>query len=259
MKPGSKRSATVKAGLSNKFMDTEAEAPKRQVARRTGGLPPRKPVLSKPDSDTEEILDNDKEDGMEEIERRRKRKGKAKASELDEDEPPVENKRTVTKKRKATPDNEDQESVEIIELPKAKRGTRAASQGRHVAPAGVSRGRSKPPNSRAASRQRSVKPVAEDEAENGGNEEGQPGPKKKRKININLFNTNEKGPASVLTSVCLSSFFLTVLIPVLCQFGANELDIPTFLSPLKQDEPIPRRSVSLVGSLSNLMRLPFQR
>lgn len=205
-KPSSKRRATVKAGLSNKFVDHEAEVPKQQVARkRTGRFPRGKPVLSKPDNDIKEISDHDQEGGTEEVEKRRKRKGKAKATEQDEveeDEPPVENK--TAKKRKATSDDDDQESVEIIENPKLKRGARAASQGRHDGPAG---GKSRPPNSRAASRQRSAKPVAEDEAEENGEIEGeQPAPKKKRKIN--LFQ-DEKGTASVLASVRVSlSFFL---------------------------------------------------
>lgn len=196
----------MKAGLSNNFVDHEAEASKQQVARkRTGKFPPKKPVLSRPDSYVEEISDREQE---EEVEKRRKRKGKAKATEVDEVEevePPVEKKRA--KNRQASPDDDDQDSVEIIENPKAKRGARAASQARHDGPAGVSRGRSRPPNNLAASRQRSAKPGAEDEAgENGEIEEGQPAPRKKRKIN--LFQ-DEKGSASVLASVrvSLSSFF----------------------------------------------------
>jgi hypothetical protein len=193
-KPSSKRGATVKAGLSNKFADKEAEAPKQQVARkRTGG---RKPVLFQPDSDIEEVPEPDEE----EVVARRKRKGKAKASEQDaieEDEPPAEKK--GTRKRKATSDDEDQEAVEIIE-PKAKKGARAASQSRNNVPAGASRGRRQPSRSRAGSRQRSAKPVAEEE--NGKDEEGPPAPKKKRRIN--LFPTNDEGAASVLAGVRLS-------------------------------------------------------
>jgi hypothetical protein len=216
-------------------------------------------VLSKPDSDIEEISDYDQEERKEEVGGRRKKKGKTKASEPDaveEDELPAEVKRA--KKRKATSEDEGVESVEIIEHPRARKGGRALSQGRNDVPAVASRGRPKPANSRAGSRLRSAKPMTEDDsAGNVESEEGQPAPKKKRKLLV--FPTNDK--TSALTSVWRSSSYFTMalLIPVLCQFGTNGLDIPTYLSPLKQDEPVPQRSLSIVGSLSNLMKRPFLR
>lgn len=197
-KPMSKRGPTIKAGLSNKFTDNKSKGPKDQVARkRTGG---RKPVL-KPDSDIEEISVSAEKENERGAEATRKRKGKAKATEpeviddVDVHDVPVDKK--GKRKRKAT---SDEESVEIIGVSKAKRGARAKG------PAGVGRGRSRPPSSRARSRQASVMPVVDDDVGRLGrnSEEAPPAPKQRK---LTLFPTVDKGAASILAGVRLSSTY----------------------------------------------------
>ena len=192
-KPASKRGPTIKAGLSNQFADNKTKGLKEQVARkRTGG---RKPVL-KPDSDIEEISDHaEKENEGGAAEATRKGKGKAKALEpdvIDDNDNLVEMK--GKRKREAA---SDEESVQIVGVSKAKRGARAASKG----PAAVGRGRSKPPSSRARSRQGSVMPVVEDD---GVGEEAQPAVKKRKM----LFPTEGKGATTILAGVCFFFLFL---------------------------------------------------
>ncbi|KAF8968148.1 hypothetical protein BDZ97DRAFT_1727506 [Flammula alnicola] len=238
-KPGSKQAATAKAGPSTTTASKPPKPAPSQTARKTtGGRPPRalKTAPAK-DTDVEEISEPEIIDAQEDPAPSKKRKGKTKAVEIEVDEGEVEEEapapRRRNNKRKAVEENNsDEDEVQIVEKPKtAKKGSRAPSQLRETAPA------KKPPSKlkgggRAASRQ----PVADSEADN--EDDGGAQKKKKRKI---LFNTANPGPFAFDS---------------LLQFEDKGLNIPSILSPVRPDEPVPQRSTtsSLVSGFGNIMK-----
>ena len=205
--------STTKAGPSKKFTGGDSDVPRKQIARKTTGGRPPKPIdiaIQEQDSDIEEIP-NPKGDEDNPIESRNESKGKAKAIGVEENEPQVEQKRA--KKRKASEEEDD--LIETIEQPKRKRVARGASQLRNANPAG-NRGRSKPA-SRAGSRQPLVRPGITDHEQGDQDEDGDATLKKKKR-KINIFPVTGTGAAPVLPSVRLSdgSFcFFSVLTSLL--------------------------------------------
>lgn len=146
------------------------------------------------------------------IDAKKKGKGKAKAIDLEDEETeavlPPKNKR-----KRATHQSHDEDDVKIVGEKRAppKKG-KPESKGKGAS--------AKPPSKKKAeSRATSVQPSGVDEADEGAEE---PARKKKRKINIfpataGVFNfSNSKGG----------------------------LDIPSELSPVKDSEPVPGRSIT---------------
>ncbi|KAH9481378.1 hypothetical protein JR316_0005903 [Psilocybe cubensis] len=215
----------------------------RQIARKsTGGMPPRrkKPptttTTTTPDDDPDIVEISEHE--MEQPAPTTKRKGKAKAVEREhaEDEDAAAATaaavpRNSKGKRKATEQN-DADIPQIVEKPKgSKKSSRAPSEAREAPAAKPNKARragSKQPVSRADT-DREEKDGEDDD----GDDEKVP-KKKKRKLiplaaNVGPFAFNTLNLAQV----------------------DDALGIPSVLSPLKQDERVPQRSMSssLVNSI----------
>ncbi|PPQ82626.1 hypothetical protein CVT26_001437 [Gymnopilus dilepis] len=223
---------TIKSPVLNGLNGSATTSKRAQIARKTtGGRPPRPKRPPTPiDVDAEESSEAEEEDEPPAPAPTKKQKGKAKATDTEvEQEPEDPPKRT--RKRKATTDNEQsgEDEVQIVEKPKSRRkGSRAPSE---VPESKAGKTRTKPP-SRAASKQPSVKPPSRDKARDEEEEgQGPAPPKKKKKLNV---------PAPFAFDS-------------LAGFGdTNALNIPSVLSPVKDDEHVPQRSLgsSLLSKFS---------
>ncbi|KAF9533791.1 hypothetical protein CPB83DRAFT_902501 [Crepidotus variabilis] len=275
-KPSVAETAAIDPATKRVEKDAKSAAPApakrtRQVARKsTGGKPP--PLRAAARKEAAKAREEEEEiDGVEEIDDPREesdaegeqpKKGKAKAKEKpkstsnansrkrkaseddeEEGEGPKKKSKPASKKRKAASDDE----VEVIDQPptKPKSKSKPKPASTTTKPKPASRAASKAP-----SRAGSVKPGAgakgkqkadatvEEEAEEEDDEATRK--KKKRKINIFGPGPGDKGAVNILS-----------------QFNASTLDIPTVLSPIRQDDVVPARSGSTLGSLASYAKRSF--
>lgn len=196
----------------SKSNESQERIRSRTARKSTGGKPPKKPSPPSPtvlqDSDIEEIPDPSA-----------KKKGKAKAAETDEDLFRVAAVPREKGKRKAPSDDDD--NIQVVEQPKRQKTRRAGSEMKETV-----RTRTKP----AASKQPAKVNEEKDNDDSEGTADVTQKNAKKRKINI--FPTGNDA---------IQFSFATI-----SSLNDDRLNIPTTLSPVKEDELVPNRSTASI-------------
>jgi len=215
--------------------DAKSKKPLLQVARKkiNGKRPQPVQKTATPEESDAEISDPNVEVQEENPVPTKSRRAKSKPIEIEDDT----NEAAVPPRKRKTV-----EDVEIIDKPK--KGSRAPSEvreGTKVKAKSRSRAGSKQPN------------IREEEVDEGG--EDQTGPKKKKR---KIFPSQVAQGPFAFDSLGQVSFVLLFgsisLTNLPLQFDDRGLGIPSILSPVREDVPIPQRStssslVSRVGSL----------
>lgn len=194
----------------------------------------------KPSPSAPEDLDSD----IEEISNPgRKEKGKAKAIEPDYGRTAAARNKG---KRKATSDDDD-DDIQVVEQPKRQKTTRAGSEVKETGT--TTRTRAKP-SGRAASKQPAavVTMGSEEKDDDSGGVDVAHKNAKKRKINIFPTGNGAIQFSFGMSNVCFffrNNLYLFFRFAELCeQLNDDRLNIPTTLSPVKEDELVPSRSIA---------------